>query len=96
MTSDYEGWGMTITEAQQCGCVPVALNTYASLSDLITDGVDGYIVNSVNEMQKIVANLISDETRRKKNAINGVISSKRFMPANIYNEYYNIFKGITD
>ena len=39
MTSQSEAWGLTLTEAQQMGVVPVAFNTYASLRDIITDGV---------------------------------------------------------
>lgn len=44
MTSKYEGWGMTIVEAMQQGCVPVAYNTFSALEDIIDNNKNGYIV----------------------------------------------------
>ena len=35
MTSALEGWGLTITEAQQFGVVPVAFDSYPSLHEVI-------------------------------------------------------------
>ena len=32
MTSSFEGWGLTLTEAQQYGCVPLAFHSFASLN----------------------------------------------------------------
>lgn len=96
MTSDFEGWGMTITEAQQCGCVPVALDTYASLTDLITDGFDGFIAKSMDEMENKISILINDSDTRLNLAKNGVETSKRFIPESIYNDYYHIFKELVD
>lgn len=34
MTSSFEGWGLTLTEAQQYGCVPLAFHSFASLTDM--------------------------------------------------------------
>lgn len=44
MTSKYEGWGMTLIEAMQQGCVPVAFKTFSSIIDIIDDGKNGYLV----------------------------------------------------
>ena len=44
MTSAYEGWGLTLTESQQMGVVPMAFASYSSLPDIITDGVNGFII----------------------------------------------------
>ena len=44
MTSKYEGWGMTLIEAMQQGCVPVAFKTFSSIIDIIDDGQNGYLV----------------------------------------------------
>lgn len=47
MTSAYEGWGITLTEAQQYGVVPIAFHTYASLPDIIDDGINGCMVPGI-------------------------------------------------
>ena len=44
LTSYYEGWGMALTEGMQCGCVPVAFDSYASVSDIVDDGINGILV----------------------------------------------------
>lgn len=44
MTSNYEGWGITLTEAQQMGVVPIAYRSYASLPEIISDGENGLTV----------------------------------------------------
>ena len=44
MTSAYEGWPMTLMEAQQCGCVPIAFDSYSAVHDIIESGKNGIIV----------------------------------------------------
>lgn len=48
MTSAFEGWGLTLTEAQQMGCVPIAFKSYKSLTDIITDNYNGIIIEECN------------------------------------------------
>lgn len=96
MTSDYEGWGMTITEAQQCGCVPIVLDTYESLHDLIQSSVNGYIVKDLPEMTEKTLKLMNDKELRSSLAVYGVLSCKKYLPENVYEGYYNIFREIID
>lgn len=44
MTSNYEGWGLTLNESMQYGCIPVVFNSFKSLADIIDDGVNGFLV----------------------------------------------------
>ena len=44
VTSNYEGWPMVLTEAMQCGTVPIAFNSFAAVTDIIHDGIDGTLV----------------------------------------------------
>ena len=44
MTSAYEGFGLTLIEAQQNGVVPIVFNSYASLTDIVTHEQNGIIV----------------------------------------------------
>lgn len=96
MTSDYEGWGMTITEAQQCGCIPIALNTYSSLSDLINDGENGFVVENEEQMKNRILEMANGDVDIKRMAVNAIESSKRFLPEKIYDGYYSIFKEIVE
>ncbi len=44
MTSIFEGWGLTITEAMTYGCVPLQFGSYAAVTDVIDDNRNGFIV----------------------------------------------------
>ncbi|MDD4781632.1 MAG: glycosyltransferase [Tissierellia bacterium] len=96
MTSAYEGWGMTITEAQQLGCVPIVMNTFESLNEIIKDGVNGLIVdnNDIENFTKRLLFLIENESIRKEMAFNSMLMSKRFESRIILEKYYQIFLKI--
>lgn len=44
MTSNYEGFGMVLTEAMAFGCVPLAFDSFPSLRDIVDEGRDGFII----------------------------------------------------
>ena len=47
MTSRHEGWGLTLTESQQMGCVPIAMDSFGSLHDIITNANNGFIIEII-------------------------------------------------
>lgn len=53
MASKYEGWGMTLIESMQQGCVPVAFNSYSAIKEIIDDGINGILIenNNLNEFE---------------------------------------------
>lgn len=80
MTSISESWGLTLTESQQHGVVPLAFDSYPSLHDIITDGIDGVIVdNNDNKTYSTkLLNLMKNRNKRETMAQNGLRSSSRF------------------
>ena len=44
MTSIFEGFPLVLFEAMSRGCVPIAFDSFASLSDIIDNGINGYII----------------------------------------------------
>lgn len=96
MTSSFEGWGLTLTEAQQNGVVPIAFNSYASASDIITDGYNGFLVsnNDMNLYMCRLVSLMSDYNLRSQMARNCVESSKRFDKNAICDDWVQFFKQL--
>lgn len=87
MSSSSEGWGMVLVEAQQYGCVPIVLNSYASVRDIIQNGYNGAIVESCDNIEeqfaKQLLKLINDEENRKRMMMNSIKSVKRYDINNI-------------
>lgn len=80
MTSFFEGFGMTLIEAQQAGCVPIAFDNFSVLHDIITNAQNGFIIPSNNEeaYAQCCIKLINDSTILNKISRNALISCKKF------------------
>lgn len=68
LTSNIEGFGMTLTEAMQEGCVPLAFNTYSAVNDIIDNGINGFVIDKGEEdvyAEKIKYLIDNDEIRIK-------------------------------
>ena len=50
LTSQTEGWGLCLTEAQAHGCIPVAFGCSSGVKDILSpSGVNGFIVTPFDE-----------------------------------------------
>ena len=93
MTSDAEGWGMTLVEAMSMGCVPVAMNCFSALSDIVTDKQNGVIVSKddifgmVTATQYIIAHFNEMSAQAQE-------SVKRFDVETIANKWENLFNRL--
>lgn len=101
MTSDFEGWGMTVGEAIVYGCVPVAFDTYSSLHDILTDGYNGCIVppppkKNLTEYVTRLKTVMTDAENRNKMAQNAINSSKRFSIEAIGSMWNNLFQELVN
>lgn len=94
-TSRYEGFGMTILEAQQCGCVPLAMDTFLTVHDLIKSGENGLIVDdSQLSFNKGLFSLMKGDNERLKMAKSAIASSHLFSIENIGNRWEQLFNSI--
>jgi glycosyltransferase involved in cell wall biosynthesis len=98
LASDYEGFPLVLVEAMHYGVVPVVYQSFAALSDIITDNNNGLIVNpdkngqySILEMIEKVLLLTNNETFLKELSKNAVESSKYFSLENIYKKWVDLF-----
>ncbi|SHK76052.1 MULTISPECIES: glycosyltransferase [unclassified Fibrobacter] len=85
MTSSFEGWGLTLTESQQFGVVPLAFDSYASIKDIIFDGENGFLIpygNLKMYAQKML-DLMKDDNMRANVALNCLELSSRFDIENV-------------
>ena len=96
LTSSFEGWGLTLTEAQQFGVVPIAFYSYASLTDIISNGENGFIIpnNDINAFTKKIVSLMENDELRKTMAYKAIQTSHRFSKEKICEEWMSVFYDI--
>lgn len=95
MTSAYEGWGLTLTEAQQFGCVPLAFDTFSSLSDIIDDGKSGFIVhrNDIKGYVGKIKMLLKNVEMQKKMSLCAILSSNRYTLSKVILNWDKLLKN---
>lgn len=93
MASSFEGWPMVLTEAMSNGVVPIAFNTFPSVSDVVDDGVNGVLVEPYNikKYAKAIAQLIDNQHLRESLAMNALKKMQLFTPSHIVANWLNLF-----
>lgn len=93
MTSNYEGFPMVLTEAQQCGVVPIAFQSFASVSDIITHGENGILVPpfDMERYAQELSSLMNDTDKRTRLALQAMHDVKRFSVANVVDQWEALF-----
>lgn len=96
MTSNEEGFGLTLIESSLFGCVPMAFDSYASLHDILEDGRNGIIVpnNDVKLYSQKLARLMSDDEGRIRLARSAMENSQRFKSEEIGNKWEVMLKEV--
>ena len=96
MTSSHEGLPMVMLEALQYEVIPVAFNSFESISDIITDKNTGFIVDkfSEDEYSKILTLLMNNEEYRLKiqKNISEVNKTTAFNIEKIIDKWEDLFK----
>lgn len=95
MTSAYEGFPMALIESQQNGVVPIVMDTYSSLHDIITNN-NGIIVpdSDTNAFTKALTSLMLDSNKRRQLAESGLESCKQYHISVIVDKWEKIINNI--
>jgi glycosyltransferase involved in cell wall biosynthesis len=96
MTSAYEGFPMALLESQQQGVVPVAFDTFASLHDIVEDGVNGLVIppGDLGAYARCLMGLMADRNRREDMAMNGVQSCRKYSEDAIAKQWVDLFEAV--
>ena len=100
LTSEYEGFGLVIIEGMNFGVVPSVYDSYSALRDIITDDLDGQIVekeNGIFSAKKMAARLseiMSDEQKLNSMAKRAIETSKRYSIDRIYDQWERNLNGL--
>lgn len=93
LTSSHEGFPMTLMEAQSCGLPIVCYDCPIGPGDIITDGVDGYLIPLHDEdtfAHKLFEVMQNDELRQRMGQ-EAKAKSERYAPDKVMNEWLDLF-----
>ena len=68
LTSNFEGWGMTLTEGMCFGCIPFTFDNYGAASEIIDDNINGCLIPlfDLNIYSERLLELMCNEKKRMR------------------------------
>ena len=96
MASEFEGFPMTLVEAQQMGCVPIAFDSFGSLGEVVTDGINGRIVpnNDCDSFIRTAIAMMENSADRQQLIRNGLADCQRFSQRNICERWKQLIESL--
>lgn len=96
LTSQFEGWGMTLTEGMSFGCIPFTFNSYGAASDIVDDNINGCLVSpfDLNEYAEKLSYLMCNANQRKRMALEAQIKVQQFSVSNVVDKWETLFNSI--
>jgi glycosyltransferase involved in cell wall biosynthesis len=98
MTSRYEGMPMTMLEAMSVGLPCVSYNFKCGPKDIITDNVDGYIVDEDDDIKftECLTELFTNENKRLQMGNAAYLNMMRYTKDNIMKIWVDLFTTILE
>lgn len=96
LTSLYEPFGLVLPEAMSCGLPVVSFDCPYGPVDIITDGVDGFIIKNrdIENFAEHICMLMEDETLRRRMGQAAVKSSQRYSAEQIMPQWKELFEKV--
>ena len=96
MSSRYEGFGMVLVEAMECGLPCVSFDCPYGASDIIKHGEDGYLVDYLNveQLAERICELIEDDEKRKEMGRKAKLNIQRYSPDIVMKQWTELFGSL--
>lgn len=93
LTSQMEGWPMSIIEGKSYGVVPIAMKTFSAVNEIINDGVDGIICKSTdpNDFAEHILDIMYNKPKRELFAQVAIRNSQQYNVSPIVDEWIDLF-----
>jgi glycosyltransferase involved in cell wall biosynthesis len=100
LPSRYEGFGLVLLEAMQCGVSSIAFNCKTGPADMIIDGVNGFLVEqgNIEALADRMKQLMNDERLRMNFSKKGQKGLATFQRERVLKKWIELFdsKSVTD
>ena len=92
MTSDYEGFALSILEANECGVPTITFDFGESVEEEVLDGKTGFIAKNRDDYLRLLKNLMDNPKMLKKISLNCKKYNEKYRIDNIIEDWKKIFK----
>lgn len=98
LTSDFEGFGMVLVEAQAHGCVPVTTNSFSSITEIVIPDETGIVCENSEPgtISEAVLTLASEPENWKRMAMNGLRHIEAFDPRDIASKWVDLIEAAVE
>ena len=96
LTSDFEGWGMSLTEGMQYGCIPFTFNNYGAAFDIIDNDINGCLIPAfdIKEYADRLSELMSNKYKRIEMSRAAMEKVKTFSVKKIVDKWETLFSNL--
>lgn len=97
LTSEYEGFGLVITEGMAFGNIPIVYGSYPAVYDIITEKENGFIILppfTTKKFTSVLESLLKNEHDMDQMAQAAILKSSDFNLENITIQWISLFKEL--
>ena len=96
LTSNFEGWGMVLTEGMQYGCIPMTFNNYGAAYEIIDDGINGCLIPafSLKHYRNRLAELMLDDKKRNTMMVAAKEKVEEFSVETVADKWEALFRSL--
>ena len=96
LASNFEGWGMALTEGMQYGCIPITFDNYGAAFEIIDDGLNGCLIHAFDtrEYARRLSELMSDNSRREKISKAAIEKVKMFSVEKVVDKWEDLLVSL--
>lgn len=96
LTSQSEGFGLVLIEAMNFGCIPFAFDNYASITDIIDNGINGVLIDAykLDKYASCMHELMKNKEKRERMALEAQRKSSLFSKENIVDQWEQLFESL--